>query len=120
MAGLALRNVHKSFIEMRIFDGVSLDIGTKKFIAGAANSVFLEANAGWIAPGHKAVASDARRDGWIVYHAVDARRTRNKDSEGVNSRQIMLVDWILWVDGWPRVAGNSLSSGPRPAPRMKR
>ena len=87
---------------------------------GAANSVILEANAAYIAPGHNAIATDARGDDWIVYHAVDARRTRSKDGDDVNSRRIMLIDRIEWVDGWPRVAGKSPSSSPRPAPRMKR
>lgn len=83
-------------------------------------SVIFEANAQWIAPGHNAIVTDARGDDWIVYHAVDARRTRSKDSDEVNSRRIMLIDRIDWVDGWPRIAGASPSSGPQAAPRMKR
>ena len=87
---------------------------------GAPNSVILAANAAWIAPGHNAIATDARGDDWIVYHAVDARLVRSKESDEVNSRRIMLIDRIEWVDGWPRVANGSPSSGPRPAPRMAR
>ena len=87
---------------------------------GAANSVILQANPEWIAPGHNAIASDAHGVDWIIYHAVDARRTRSKDSDEVNSRRVMLIDRITWVDGWPQVAGASPSSGPRPAPRMVR
>jgi arabinan endo-1,5-alpha-L-arabinosidase len=87
---------------------------------GALNSVILKANAAWIAPGHNAIVTDARGDDWIVYHAVDARRTRSKESDEVNSRRIMLVDRIEWVDGWPRIAGGTPSTGPRPAPRMTR
>lgn len=85
---------------------------------GAPNSVILEANAAWIAPGHNAIVTDARGDDWIVYHAVDARRVRSKDSDEVNTRRVMLIDRIEWIDGWPRVANASPSSGPRPAPRM--
>ena len=87
---------------------------------GAGNSVILQANAAWIAPGHNAIATDARGDDWIIYHAVDARRTRTKDGDEVNSRRIMLIDRVEWIDGWPRVAGGTPSSGPRPAPRMTR
>ena len=87
---------------------------------GAANSVILQANTAWIAPGHNAVVTDAHGDDWIVYHAVDARRVRSKAGDEVKSRRIMLIDRIEWVDGWPRVAGGSPSSGPRPVPRMKR
>ena len=85
---------------------------------GAPNSVILAANANWIAPGHNAIVTDARGADWIVYHAVDARRTRSKDSDEVNSRRIMLIDRIEWIDGWPRVAGGGPSNGPRPAPRF--
>ena len=87
---------------------------------GAPNSVILKANAAWIAPGHNAIATDARGDDWIIYHAVDARRTRSKDSDDVNSRRVMLIDRITWVDGWPRIEGKIPSSGPRAAPRRKR
>ncbi|MDQ3079377.1 MAG: glycoside hydrolase family 43 protein [Pseudomonadota bacterium] len=87
---------------------------------GAPNSVILQANAAWIAPGHNAVVTDARGDDWIVYHAVDARRTRSKESDEVNSRRVMLIDRIEWVDGWPRIAGGTPSTGPRQAPRMTR
>jgi arabinan endo-1,5-alpha-L-arabinosidase len=87
---------------------------------GAPNSVILEANAAWIAPGHNSITTDKYGDDWIVYHAVDAKRSRSKDSDDVNSRRIMLIDRIEWVNGWPRVAGRSPSSGAQPAPRMKR
>ncbi len=87
---------------------------------GASNSAILVANANWIAPGHNAITTDANGDDWIVYHAVDARRPRAKDSDEVNTRRIMLIDRIDWVDGWPRIAGGSPSTGPRPAPLMKR
>ena len=83
---------------------------------GAANSAILEANAQWIAPGHNAIVTDRNGDDWIVYHAVDARRVRFKDSEEVNTRRIMLIDRIEWVHGWPRIASRSPSSGPQPAP----
>ncbi len=87
---------------------------------GTANSVILEANSRWIAPGHNAIVTDARGDDWIVYHAVNARRSRSKDSDDVNSRRIMLIDRIEWVDGWPRVAGRSPSTEPMQAPKMRR
>ncbi len=89
-------------------------------VTGAPGSVILQANAEWIAPGHNAIVTDSRGDDWIVYHAVDARRTRSNDGDEVNSRRIMLIDRIEWVDGWPRIAGASPSSGPRPAPRLIR
>jgi arabinan endo-1,5-alpha-L-arabinosidase len=87
-------------------------------VTGAPNSVILEANKAWIAPGHNAVITDARGDDWMVYHAVDARRVRLKASDDLNTRRIMLIDRIKWVGGWPRIVGGSPSSGPRSAPRI--
>jgi len=86
---------------------------------GAANSVILEASADFIAPGHNGLVTDAQGDDWIVYHAVDAKRSRNRPTDEVNSRRVMLIDRIEWIDGWPRVAGNRPSSSTRPAPRPR-
>jgi len=70
---------------------------------GAASSVILERDARWIAPGHNSVATDSRGRDWIVYHAVDSRRPRERASDDVNTRRVMLVDRLVWRRGWPRV-----------------
>ena len=70
---------------------------------GADNSVILAADDRWIAPGHNAVVEDQSGQHWIVYHAVDALRPRAKASDDINSRRVMLVKQLTWVDGWPRV-----------------
>ncbi len=72
---------------------------------GRADSVILEASPRWLAPGHNAVATDARGQSWILYHAIDRARDRALPSDGVNSRRVMLVDRLDWVDGWPVVRG---------------
>jgi arabinan endo-1,5-alpha-L-arabinosidase len=83
---------------------------------GARNSVILERGGHWVAPGHNSVITDARGDDWIVYHAVDSRRPRSKETDDVNTRRVMLIDRLIYVDGWPRVQGGP-STEPRPAPR---
>jgi arabinan endo-1,5-alpha-L-arabinosidase len=81
---------------------------------GAKNSVILEAHGHWLAPGHNAVATDRSGRDWIVYHAVDTRRPRSKPTDDVNTRRVMLIDRLVWEDGWPRVALSHLdSSRPR-------
>jgi arabinan endo-1,5-alpha-L-arabinosidase len=75
----------------------------------------LAARGNWLAPGHNSVVADERGDDWIVYHAVDRSRPRAKPTDEVNTRRIMLIDRIVWKDGWPTVAGPT--TGPRPAPR---
>jgi arabinan endo-1,5-alpha-L-arabinosidase len=70
---------------------------------GVQNSVILEADNRWIAPGHNAIIQDERGRYWILYHAVDANKPREKDADDINSRRVMLVKEVEWVDGWPRM-----------------
>lgn len=83
---------------------------------GARNSVILERAGIWVAPGHNSVIRDAHGDDWMVYHAVDSRRPRGKETDDINTRRVMLMDRLVYRDGWPRVEGGP-STGPRPAPR---
>jgi arabinan endo-1,5-alpha-L-arabinosidase len=71
----------------------------------------LEAAGHWLAPGHNSVIEDGAGRSWIVYHAVDTRRP----GEPVNTRRIMLIDRIVWKDGWPQIEGPT--EDPQPAPR---
>ncbi|MFL6843321.1 MAG: glycoside hydrolase family 43 protein [Allosphingosinicella sp.] len=61
----------------------------------------LEASGHWLAPGHNSVIEDGRGRDWIVYHAVDT----GHPGEPVNTRRIMLIDRLVWKEGWPVVAG---------------
>jgi arabinan endo-1,5-alpha-L-arabinosidase len=47
---------------------------------------------------------------------VDRRRPRAKASDDVNTRRVMLLDRLVWREGWPEVPGKSPTSGPQPAP----
>jgi arabinan endo-1,5-alpha-L-arabinosidase len=71
---------------------------------GARNSVIMEQRGNWIAPGHNSVATDSAGRDWIVYHAVDARRPRSNPGDEVNTRRVMLIDRLVWRNGWPEVA----------------
>lgn len=86
---------------------------------GAANSVILERRGIWVAPGHNSVIEDAKGDHWILYHAVDSRRPRSKETGDVNTRRVMLLDRIVWRDGWPHVEGGGPSTEPRPRPQTR-
>jgi arabinan endo-1,5-alpha-L-arabinosidase len=70
----------------------------------------------WVAPGHNSLIQDRRGDHWMLYHAVDARHPRANARAEVNTRRVMLLDRIVWRDGWPRVEGDGPSSGARPRP----
>jgi arabinan endo-1,5-alpha-L-arabinosidase len=80
--------------------------------------VILERSARWIGPGHNSVVEDAAGTHWIVYHAVDARQPRTRPQDDVNTRRVMLIDRLVWENGWPRVAGPS--EGAQQGPVVRR
>jgi arabinan endo-1,5-alpha-L-arabinosidase len=73
----------------------------------------LEAKGNWFAPGHNSVIQDRSGQSWIVYHAVDTRRP----GEPVNTRRVLLIDRIVWRNGWPEVEGPT--EGPQESPRTR-
>jgi arabinan endo-1,5-alpha-L-arabinosidase len=81
---------------------------------GVPHSIILHATPRWLAPGHNSVVTDSAGTDWISYHAVDARKPREKPSDDINTRRVMLIDRIIWRDGWPVIAVPS--DEPRPAP----
>ena len=83
---------------------------------GKPHSIILEKRGTWFAPGHNSVITDSAGNDWIVYHAVDSRRPREKASDEINTRRVMLIDRIRWVDGWPTVDGPSSSPQEGPTP----
>ena len=85
---------------------------------GRPQSVILERSPAWNAPGHNSVVRDARGDDWLVYHAVDPRRPRGAADADPNTRRVLLMDRLVYRDGWPAVEGGRPSDGPRPAPAV--
>ncbi|MEO7277430.1 MAG: glycoside hydrolase family 43 protein [Sphingomicrobium sp.] len=81
---------------------------------GVPHSLMLFKSERWLAPGHNAIALDAAGDAWIIYHAIDADRPRQRQQDRINSRRILLIDRIEWRDGWPFIG--TPSDTPRPAP----
>jgi arabinan endo-1,5-alpha-L-arabinosidase len=79
--------------------------------------IILEQKGRWGVTGHNSVVRDASGTDWMLYHAVDARRPRSRPTDEINTRRIMLIDRIVWENGWPRVAGPT--DGPQPAPRVR-
>ena len=76
----------------------------------------VEGNASWVAPGHNSVVTDAAGRDWLFYHGVDRGRPRAQPTDEVNTRRVMLMDRLVWRNGWPEVAGKNPSSGAQSAP----
>ena len=81
---------------------------------GVPHSLMLFKSEHWLAPGHNSIITDKAGDHWIIYHAIDVNRPRQRQEDEVNSRRILLIDKIEWRDGWPHVG--TPSDGVRPAP----
>lgn len=65
----------------------------------------LEHSANWRAPGHNSVITDAEGTDWILYHAMRTVPHR-----------LMLLDRIVYRDGWPRIEGDQPSATRQRAP----
>jgi arabinan endo-1,5-alpha-L-arabinosidase len=81
---------------------------------GVPHSLMLFKSERWLAPGHNSIIEDKAGDAWIVYHAIDVNRPRQRQEDEINSRRILLIDRIKWKDGWPYVG--TPSEAPQPAP----
>jgi arabinan endo-1,5-alpha-L-arabinosidase len=85
-------------------------------VSGAPSNAILVKRGTWYAPGHNSIITDRAGQDWMIYHAVDTRRPRAKPTDDINTRRILLIDKIVWADGWPRIEANGPSTEPRPAP----
>jgi arabinan endo-1,5-alpha-L-arabinosidase len=70
---------------------------------GVPHSLMLFKSERWLAPGHKCIVTDKAGENWIIYHAIDVNRPRQRQEDEINSRRILLIDKIQWRDGWPFV-----------------
>ena len=81
---------------------------------GVPHSLMLFKSERWLAPGHNSVVTDKAGDLWMVYHAIDVNKPRQRQEDEINSRRILLIDKIEWRDGWPFVGTPSETSRPAP------
>jgi arabinan endo-1,5-alpha-L-arabinosidase len=81
---------------------------------GVPHSLMLFKSERWLAPGHNSIVTDKAGDVWMVYHAIDVHRPRQRQEDEINSRRILLIDRIQWREGWPFVG--TPSDEPQAAP----
>jgi arabinan endo-1,5-alpha-L-arabinosidase len=86
-----------------------------------SNSAILERNERWIAPGHNSVIRDSNGQDWIFYHAIDSknRLLKNDISGDRDVRRIMLMDRLVYRNGWPMIEKSSPSTTLQPAPNVR-
>jgi arabinan endo-1,5-alpha-L-arabinosidase len=81
---------------------------------GIPHSLMLYKSNHWLAPGHNSIITDKAGDVWMIYHAIDVNRPRQRQEDEINSRRILLIDRIQWRDGWPFIG--TPSDTPQSAP----
>ncbi|MDX6693467.1 MAG: arabinan endo-1,5-alpha-L-arabinosidase [Blastocatellia bacterium] len=88
---------------------------------GKSSSAILERNERWIAPGHNSVLRDAHGRDWIFYHAIDAnnRFLKNDIAGDRDVRRIMLMDRLVYHNGWPMIERGSPSTTRKPGPKTR-
>ena len=73
-----------------------------------------DASTGWIGPGHNGeIFTDDLGHDYILYHAVDVKKPY---LPGGATRRPLMLDEIIWVDGWPTIEGGVPSSTLKRAP----
>lgn len=77
-------------------------------VTGSGNSVILERNERWNAPGHNSIITDEAGNDWMLYHAID--------TESDASGRVMLLDKVSYESGWPQLEKGTPSIGKTPAP----
>ncbi len=94
--------------------GPYMDKAGRDIAERGAGTVLIAGNAIYAGPGHNArlMADDEGTD-WFIYHAID--KTQGTVSSGA-SRRVLMIDPVIWNDGWPEIAGGVPSTGRREAP----
>ena len=65
--------------------------------------VVIRANDRFVGPGHNSeIVQDGEGNDWIFYHSYD----RTTPAKG----RYLMVDRVIWQDGWPVIANSSPSS----------
>jgi len=91
---------------------------------GAGNSVILEKNDEWLAPGHNSVITDDKGDEWIFYHAINTKKRNVETGEAIGGdrdvRRVMLLNRLIYKNGWVRVESGTPVISSKKFPKIRR
>lgn len=66
-------------------------------------TLILRGNGQYVGPGHNSgIITDSKGNDWILYHAIDSKQ--GKLNNGI-SRRVLMLDEVVWEDGWPSFKG---------------
>lgn len=78
----------------------------------SGSSAILVKNDRWNAPGHNSVFRDKVGTDWLFYHAIDPA----DPGSGEHGKRVLLMDKVVYSDGWPVVEGNTPSTSEKAGP----
>lgn len=91
---------------------------------GKPNSVILEKNTEWIAPGHNSVIRDDAGRDWIFYHAINAQKRNVGQGEAITGdrdvRRVMLMNPLVYKDGWFYAEGGTPAVSISKLPKIRK
>lgn len=100
--------------------GPYLDKSGNDIKDGPYGEIILSRNAesfGFVGPGHNGhIMTDEEGQDWLLYHAIPKN---NPLLQNGASRRPLLLDKIIWVDGWPSIQSGTPSITSQPAPKFK-
>jgi len=90
---------------------------------GKTNSVILEKNDEWLAPGHNSVIRDDNGNDWVFYHAINTKR-RNVDADETiggdrDVRRVMLMNRLIYKNGWVYAEGGTPTLTSKKFPKIR-
>jgi len=80
-------------------------------------SVILHMNQRWEGTGHNSVIRDEAGQDWTLYHAIDPDDRYNPGTEA--PKRPMLIDPIVYRDGWPQIKNQTPSTTERQGPVVR-
>jgi arabinan endo-1,5-alpha-L-arabinosidase len=93
-------------------------------VAGKKNSVILEKNDEWLAPGHNSVIRDDKGQDWIFYHAINTKKRTVSQAEAIGGdrdvRRVMLMNRLIYKNGWAQAEGGTPTINGKKFPKISR
>lgn len=91
---------------------------------GKTNSVILERNDEWLAPGHNSIIKDDAGHDWIFYHAINVKQRNVAANETIGGdrdvRRVMLMNRLIYKNGWARAESGTPTITSRKVPVIRK
>ena len=98
--------------------GPYLDKEGRNIAERGHGSMILQGNEEFVGVGHTSrIIKDDNGDDWILYHGIDINKGKVKSGA---SRRVLLLDKIIWEDGWPKIRGENANTTEFEGPYFKK